>query len=146
MANINIPVYHTKGNLSFATNLPEIAQMVEDWADTKDRHYAPKSLEDVEDDASFADVVKMCHIEAEDLWTAKTAFPAAFAAEDELEAEVQGSVIDEYDGESPELTRGAREAVLSEQEMLEQIPLPGTPEGERERLKIWISLPQKKRG
>ena len=60
--NTDIPVYHTEGNLSFATNLPEIAQMVEDWAWTTDRHYAPKSLEDVEGDVSFADVIKMCHI------------------------------------------------------------------------------------
>ena len=70
----------------------------------------------------------------------------AVTAEEELEATVHGATIDEYDGASPELSGNAREAVLSEQEMLEQIPLPGTPESERERLKAWIRLPRKSKG
>ena len=76
---------------------------------------------------------------------AQTAFPHAFAAEGEVEAEVVGETIDEYDGEDPPSGKYIRDAVLSEEEMLERIPLPGVPENERERLKAWLALPKKAR-
>ena len=76
---------------------------------------------------------------------AQTAFPHAFAAEGEVEAGVVGETIDEYDGEDPPSGKDIRDAVLSEEEMLEHIPLPGVPENERERLKAWLALPKKAR-
>ena len=127
--------------------MPDIATLVEEWTWSGDRHYAPKCLEDIREDATFSQILQNCHLEAEGLWMAQTAFPHAFAAEGEVEAGVVGETIDEYDGADPPPPPGEdiRDAVLSEEEMLERIPLPGVPDNERERLKAWLALPKKAR-
>ena len=117
-----MPVHHMKGNLSFMTNLPEIATLVEEWTWSGDRHYAPKCLEDIREDATFSQILQNCHLEAGGLWMAQTAFPRAFAAEGEVEAGVVGETIDEYDGEDPPSGKDIRDAVLSAEEMLENTP------------------------
>ena len=127
------------------TNLPEIAALVEEWSWSADRRYGPKCLEDIREDATFSQILQNCHLEAEGLWMAQTAFPHAFAAEGEVEAGVVGETIDEYDGEDPPSGKDIRDAVLSEEEMLERIPLPGVPENERGRMKAWLALPKKAR-
>ena len=52
---VEMPIHHMKGNLSFATNSPAIAVMIEEWSWCGNRHYAPKCLEDVEQDETLND-------------------------------------------------------------------------------------------
>ena len=74
----------------------------------------------------------------------KTVFPYGCAAEGEVEASVVEPLGD-YDGEGFSPSSGYGEAVFTEAEMLEQMPMLGAPKDEREWLKKLSALPKKAR-
>ena len=70
--NFQIPVYHCRGNLSFATNNPDIASYMMDWSWNASKYYAPKSFEDIDD--TFEDHLAHIHSIADVNHVMRTAF------------------------------------------------------------------------
>ncbi len=126
--------YDGRGNLSFATNNPKVAELVKDWSDGEDRFTPPKCIEDVntvyatkEFEALIKDIQQCKAIDQ-----ARTAFAAEEAAEEAQEAEEEFFDLIEED---EDIGGGDEEAWIQEQEMLEEIPLPGQPLDEKARKK-----------
>ena len=135
-------VIHTRGNLSFTCNVGEINTLVSDWAWCGDRSRAPRSTDDLHL-KSFAELMEQAHREAERDWLAKVAFPAIYA--DEAQKETAGNTIDELDEENISLPEGIEEAILKDEEMLEEMPLPGVPGHEKSRRARWLKIPRRAR-
>ena len=143
-AKFEIPQTECRGNLSFATNNPEVAQLVKDWSFDFGKHYAPRSLEDVGSE-DLIDVLQSAHHISDLDFHVRT----AFVVEHHEELREESSVtLDDPDPESdqiPRATKVVEEANAAEREMLEELPLPGSPIGEQERRKKWLKLPRNSR-
>jgi hypothetical protein len=110
---------------------------IKEWSDGEDRFAAPRSIADMK----TKDMPTL--IERIELWKVAEEALAAFtaeAAEKELlerDPNFSDKVVDDED-----VGDDAAEILQREQEMLEEIPLPGTPEHERDRRRKWLTLPR----
>ena len=94
---------------------------------------APRTDSDVAS-SSFAELCRELAFEADLDAAAKTAFPAEVSQETE-------DFIDEADSDADEAVPKEVEEILNkEEEMLEEIPLPGVPGDEAKRRKAWLCL------
>ena len=142
---IEIPIKYCRGNLSFLSNSEVLSTQVESWSWKGDRHHAPRCLADIHE-SDFGDIVAKAHSEAEIEWLTKAMFPIACVAEDLLEAEDKKDYIDDAsDDPATQLPEGVEEMLLKEEEILEQIPMPGVPGHEETRRKVWLDLPRRAR-
>ena len=139
----DLHVDHMRGNLSFATNVDGIRHIVQDWSWNQDKHYAPKSYQDIPSD-DFANVVLRCHNEADLDMLVKTAFVTEMNTEERGERESQTLDAPDDDDGTP-IPHEIEEALIREEEMLEELPLPGQPRDEVERKRKWLKLPRRAR-
>ena len=59
-SNFEMPRYDCRGNISFATNVPEIEQLMTSWSWTGDKVVAPRATDDV-NGRDFKNMFKKCH-------------------------------------------------------------------------------------
>ena len=59
-----LPVYHCRGNVSFATNIKEAVEDIQKWFWTGTRNIAPKNVHDIGSDG-FKELMLNLHTEAE---------------------------------------------------------------------------------
>jgi hypothetical protein len=126
-----------EGNLSFATDDHELGVKIKEWSDGEDRFTAPRSIADrkTEDTPTLIERIKMWEVAEEALF----AFPAEAAEEELLERD---SVFFDEAVDDEDVGDGAAEILRQEQEMLGELPLPGTLEHEKDRRKKWLTLPR----
>jgi nucleoside-diphosphate-sugar epimerase len=108
-----------------------------EWSDGKERFATSCSIADAKtkDMPTLIERIKMWKVKEEAL----TAFPAE-AAEEELlgrDPSFFGEVVDDEN-----VGDDAAEILRQEQEMLEELLLPGTPEHEKDRRKKWVTMPR----
>ena len=82
--------------------------------------------------------------EAEREWLARIAFPAIYE-EEVREERPKLDKHDENEEDDLKLPEGLEEVILKEEEMLEDVPLPGVPIEEAERRRKWIKIPARTR-
>ena len=76
----------------------------------------------------------------------RAVFPTACAVEDSIEQEEKGNCIDDPTGDPDiQLPEGVEEMLQKEEDILEQIPMPGVPGDEKARRKVWLEIPRRAR-
>ncbi|MDA8609522.1 hypothetical protein N9L19_01250 [bacterium] len=144
LATIRDVVVHLRGHLSSTCNTDGVRALVSDWTWNRNRHHAPRSADDLQTE-SFAARLKSAHCEAEPDWIARAEFPAVYAEEQQQEAPMDMlDELDDDDGEAP-LPEGADGALLKDEEMLDEMPLPGDPGHENNRREKWLEVPGRAR-
>ena len=105
-----------------------------DWSYNQEIHYAPQCFTDVEAD-SFLELLRFAHRAADLDYQVKTAFVLEYRSELLQEAAyVTLDAPDKGDKEIP-IPAEAEKITNREREMLEELPLPGSPIHEIERKK-----------
>jgi hypothetical protein len=126
-----------RGGLAFVCNDAGISHGLTEWARERDNGN-PRCTEDL-NEAEFADVLaglaETHHLDK--------CVDAAFAGTEEAAAEA--IPIDGIFGREDEATGDPVDDVDAEQDMLDQIPLPGNPITEQQRKKAWLALPRRAR-
>ena len=137
--------YHTSADLSFVCNDKEIAQIVIEWADGHDMYMPPMSIDDVGQEGFGKLLIELRLHRAE--VSAWTAYPAEM--QDSVDEEEQKDLtnrrkismelkaIEDVGVESQ-----TRQKLADEEEMMEELPLPGVTSDERERKTAWLKLPR----
>jgi hypothetical protein len=138
-----------RGDLAFHCNDSGITKELVEWARIRDNGN-PRCTDDLAE-PQFADVLSGL---AESHHLDKCV-DAAFVGTEEATAENKEAIaennetireaIDAVYGPEDELKADEVEARDEEADLLEKIPLPGNPVSERERKKIWLSLPRRAR-
>ena len=130
-----IPQTACRGNLQFATNNPEIRNLLSEWSFGYSRHYAPRTLDDVGDEP-FMDVLKAAH-QIADL---NVAVKTAFVVEDYQEKREEQVPLDAPDDDDKfaSVPQVVEDVNAREREILEELPLPGSPISEAERKRKWL--------
>ena len=128
-----------KGDLAFYCNDEGIRSELTEWAKERDNGN-PRCTDDL-GEAQFADVLAGL---AESHHLDKLV-DAAFAGTEEAAAEAEPRIIDGINGPEDRAVADPADAHDDEQDLLEKIPLPGNPQGEQARKKIWLSLPRRAR-
>ena len=126
------------GDLAFCSNCITTLEGLRLWARERTPGI-PRNVEDLET-VDFADVFGAI---AEDLHLTRCA-QICFAGteEDEAEQHDQGTIDGDQDLQRG---KGSLEEVDRVADLLEQLPLPGHPESEKERLASWLRLPRQAR-
>ena len=94
---------------------------------------------------SFAELLQQAHGEAEREWLAKVAFVGEYAEEERQEKEEDTmDALDDEEDQLP-LPEGIEEALQKEEELLEEMPLPGVPGHEKRRREAWLKIPRRAR-
>ena len=97
----------------------------------------PRSVEDL-DETQFAHIIgsiaESHHLDR--------CVDAAFVGTEEAAAEADPRIIDAVFGQEGEASHDPADQHDDEQDLLEKIPLPGNPENEQKRKKLWLSLPR----
>ena len=128
-----------RGDLAFYCNDKGICSELTEWAKERDNGN-PRCTDDL-GEAQFADVLAGL---AESHHLDKLV-DAAFAGTEEAAAEADPRIIDAIHGPEDKAFADPADVHDDEQDLLEKIPLPGNPQGEQERKKIWLSLPRRAR-
>jgi hypothetical protein len=129
-----------RGDLASYCNSPEITKELVEWAKKSDDGDCPRSVEDLQEPQSvevLAGLAEMHHIDR--------CVDATFAGTEEAAAEPEHPILDGVYSPEDEANPDAAEAHDAEQELLEQIPLPGNPESEQARKRAWLALPRRAR-
>ena len=129
-----------RGDLAFYCNDTGIGKELLEWAKERDNGN-PRCTDDLEE-TQFADVLaglaETHHLDK--------CVDAAFAGTEEAAAEAEAPVvIDGIFSSADEKKEEATDAYDDEQDLLEKIPLPGNPQSEQQRKKLWLSLPRRAR-
>ena len=134
-AGLEVPVNHGVGDFSFATNNPDIVDEILGWCNGCNKHDTPKSIDHVQEGELIDFVQHHLKEHIQQFNQALNAFPAELDQEGRLQAEGL-ETLDEPDDVS------AKRQADEEDEMIEQLPLPGNPKEERERREAWLGIPQ----
>jgi hypothetical protein len=128
-----------KGDLAFYCNHTEIIGELVSWAKARDNGN-PRCTDDLEE-PEFADVLAGL-AEAHHM---DKCVDAAFVGTEEAAAEPKTPGIDGIFGPEDLGKEDPADVHDDEQDLLERIPLPGNPQSEQQRKKIWLSLPRRAR-
>jgi len=128
-----------RGDLAFHCNDKGISSELIEWAKKRDNGN-PRCTDDLEE-MQFADVLAGL---AESHHIDKCA-DTVFVGTDEAAAEADPKIIDAVIGQEDEAFADPAGIHDDEQDLLEKIPLPGNPESEQQRKKLWLSLPRRAR-
>ena len=128
--------YDCRGNLSFACSDERVARQVLDWSDGENKWTAPMSVGDVTTQGMSKLVHKVNDVLVQD--EAMTAFPA------ELEQESREENTASFDAIESDQDIGddTEQVIADEKAMIEELPLPGAPQFEKERRAQWLKLPR----
>ena len=128
-----------KGDLAFHCNDTNVRRELVEWARVRDNGN-PRCTDDL-GETQFADVLAGI-AEAHHL---DKCVDAAFVGTQEAADEEQKEVLDAIYGPEDEMRGDEIDARDEEADLIEKIPLPGNPETEAKRKKIWLSLPRRAR-
>ena len=123
-----------KGDLAFFCNCPTTLEILRLWAHERTRG-VPRNVDDLET-VGLADVLGSIAEDQHLTRCAQVCFTGT--EEDQAERRDQGTIDMEGGGDA--LEEADREA-----DLLEQVPLPGHPDSEKERLASWLRLPRRAR-
>jgi hypothetical protein len=128
-----------RGDLAFHCNNKEITKELVEWAKKRDNGN-PRCTDDLQE-TQFADVLAgLAESHHMDMCV-----DAAFVGTEEFSAETDPRIIDGIFGPEDEAKTDPAETFDDEQDLLERIPLPGNPQSDQQRKKIWLSLPRRAR-
>ena len=139
----SVNMYHGQGNVSFLTDSSVLAQRLLAWFNEGDKHTCPRSLKDLPPEVMTTILSDYLH-DNDHLADMCHAFPAEVRAE-ELE---EGGTLDGVYGQEDEADApfgDVTELELAEQQMLDEMPLPGFPKDEAERRRKWAAIPRQAR-
>jgi hypothetical protein len=144
-----MPVTHCKGNVSFATNMPEATQKIIDWSWNGRKHYAPRWAGDIGDEDFRQVYVNICKKAASNR-KALQCFVGEFLREVNEEGAPdltldEPETLDGPDSDDELLPEDIERLDAQEPELLEAVPLPGVPEGEANRRRQWLKIPRRAR-
>ena len=130
------------GDISMHTTTAEIFEPFVEWSSKKDKHHAPRSIDDIVRDPTVAQLMDRCHQNLLQAGVQQIAFPAE-AQESAMEELGTIDVPDQDDGEPiiPDV-RELEQAFDEEEQMLDEIPLPALPTDEADRRQKWLQLPR----
>ena len=124
-----------RGNLSFCTNDPSLADTVKSWCNGSLKCEPPKCYNDLYDEGVVGQLIAQLEDSmAQEL--AMTAFPAEMAQEEQLENEEENNFLDSIVADE-DIGNDVDEQLIQEREMLEELPLPGHCRDEAERKRCW---------
>ena len=129
------PIQHCRGNLSFVSSASEIDKKVQNWSWKGERGMAPRSIQDIAPAPQFASLITDIFKDAVKEVMVRYAFPATTRIETEVETGHPRTIdtVDEQEIDVDPLQRKHEEINAAEEEMLQEIPLPGVPQSEAER-------------
>ena len=130
--------YDARGNLSFMTNDDTLAESVMKWSNGEHMYEPPKCIDDLQDADEAKGLVDVIS-DAHETSLANTAFAGEMEAEiqDEKESRPFDEIVDDED-----IGNDTAELLVQEREMMEEMPLPGRSQDERERKAEWLKLPR----
>ena len=134
-----------RGDLSFMTDSPYLKEKIEQWSSTDNRHVCPRSIDDCRDeDSGFGRVLLEAMAEHCEDGEAYAAFPADMMQEEHEERGPIDSIEGPEDTRMP-LTGEPTPLEEEEQNLLDEMPLPGMPKDEAERRRLWAGVPRRAR-
>ena len=126
-----------RGDLAFRCDDPTVTKELLEWSRRRENGN-PRCVEDL-DEVQFADIIgsiaETHHLDR--------VVDTAFVGTEEADAE--RIPIDAIEEEKDRAMQDNAEAYDDEQDLLERIPLPGDPTGERDRKTKWLALPRRAR-
>jgi hypothetical protein len=128
-----------RGDLAFHCNNKNMCNELVEWAKERDNGN-PRCTDDLEE-TQFADVLAglaECH-------HMDKCVDTAFVGTEEAAAEADPHVFDGIFGPEDEALPNSTDVFDDEQDLLERIPLPGNPQKEQERNRLWLALPRRAR-
>ena len=134
-----------RGDLAFMTDSVYLNNLLHDWSKTDDKHWCPRSIDDTRDEQSGLDriVADALNLQLEDA-DAYCAFPAEMLVEEGEERGPIDCVEGPEDIVLPE-TGETTQLEEDEQNLLDEMPLPGMPQDEAERRRLWAEIPRRAR-
>ena len=135
---LNLEWIDGSGNISCLVS-PELKELVKDWIQDGERYYAPRTTGDLLQE-EFLWTIDALRQRCAETQVALSAFPAE--VEWERKQEEGSGAIDDVFGDEDQGTPDAIRQAAEERSMLEEIPLPGTPVNEAERLRLWLQIPR----
>ena len=135
----DFPHSECRGDLTVYSTSSRIVQRMLDWGRHRKWSFAPFTVQDV-GNPSYWDALLPVFVEVMADRVACVAFPAEAAAEMRDE---RGSTLDDPGNDTMPvpLDEDLSKAVDREKDLLDAMPLPGTPVDEAERRRAWIALP-----
>ena len=134
-----------RGDLAFVTDSVYLNNLLYEWSRTDDKHWCPRSIDDTRETDSGLDkiVTDALDLQLEDV-DAYCAFPAEMLAEESEERGPIDCIEGPEDIAMPE-TGDATKLEEEEQNLLDEMPLPGMPQDEAERRRLWAGIPRRAR-
>ena len=138
---LNLEWIDGSGNISCLVSA-ELAETVRAWTQEGEQYYVPRTSADLMDEG-FENVIELLRFSCSAAKITLTAFPA----EMEWERRQEGRpTLDEVSSTQDQGEPDIIKRMAEERSMLEEIPLPGTPVTEAERLAKWLKIPRDARG
>ena len=147
MERLDIPVTWCQGNFAYCITNPEIRAILDEWSFDAQFTSAPRTLFDAVEE-SVVDMLVEVHRVADVSFDSRHAYVAEEHVERLEETEDQGPLDfpDEQEAGSTDIPLRARErGDYEEKEMLEEVPMPGTPKDEWARKRAWLRNPRNAR-
>ena len=145
-------VTHCKGDLAFATNSSSLSQRVEAWSKANE-HGNPRSTDDIVE-SEFVDVMTDWVVQDHMDKSMASAFVGTEEDNEERSAWTEkgssssssSSPIDDVaDSGDATVDADTTKAADEEADLMDKMPLPGFPENEKERRKLWLGIPRRAR-
>ena len=130
-----------RGDLAFHCNVKEVADQLASWAHSRDNGN-PRNMDDLTE-CEFVDVLRFI---AEEHHLDKSVGEAFVGTEEAMHEPDEKNLLDAVAGREDEAFELDAKAMADEEaEVLDAMPLPGHPAGERERRRKWSQLPRRAR-